>query len=80
MRRTSIISALLGNSSMPAESSPISLATKSAAPEHKVVVLADTDRLRLLAGEAAQSSLLKQIGLSFALVDSAGNVSEIQSS
>lgn len=47
-------------------------------PHHKVVVLADTDRLRVLAGYGAQNSLLKQIGLSFALVDRSGNVSEIQ--
>ena len=48
-------------------------------PQHKVVVLADTDRLRKLATQASQNTLIKQIGLSFALVDRSGNVSEIQS-
>ena len=48
-------------------------------PQHKVVVLADTARLRVLASYAVQNTLLKQIGLSFALVDRSGNVSEIQS-
>jgi len=49
-------------------------------PQHKVVVLADTCRLRLLVENAVQNKLLRQIGLSFALVDRSGNVSEIESS
>ena len=49
-------------------------------PQHKIVVLADTDRLRALASYAVKNILLKQIGLGFALVDRLGNVSEIQSS
>lgn len=46
-------------------------------PQHKVVVLADTDRLRALASYAIENTLMKQIGLSFALVDRSGKVSEI---
>ena len=49
-------------------------------PQYKVVVLADTNRLRGLASDAAQNTLLRQIGVSFALVDRLGNVSEFQSS
>lgn len=49
-------------------------------PQCKVVVLADTNRLRGLASDAAQNTLLRQIGVSFALVDRLGNVSEFQSS
>lgn len=49
-------------------------------PQYKVVVLADTDHFRVLATHAVQNTLLKQIGLSFALVDWSGNISEIQSS
>ena len=49
-------------------------------PKHRVVVLADTHRLRILASSAAQNNLLKQIGLSFVLVDRSGNVSELQTS
>jgi hypothetical protein len=48
-------------------------------PQQKVIVLADTDRLRALASYAIENTLLKQIRLSFALVDRSGNVSEIQS-
>jgi len=47
-------------------------------PQCKVVVLADTNRLRRLASDAAQNTLLRQIGVSFALVDRLGNVSEFQ--
>ena len=46
-------------------------------PQFKVVVLADTDRLRGLAGEATQNILLRQMGVSLALVDRLGNVSEV---
>lgn len=49
-------------------------------PQRRVVVLADTDRLRALANDAAQNTMLKQIGLSFALVDKSGNVREFQPS
>jgi hypothetical protein len=48
----------------------------SAQPQQKVIVLADTNRLRKLASDATQNTLLRQIGLSFALVDRLGNVSE----
>ena len=48
----------------------------AAQPQQKVIVLADTSRLQRLASEAAENTLLRQIGLSFALVDSLGNVSE----
>jgi hypothetical protein len=51
-----------------------------APPQQKVIVLADTDRFRALARYAVQNNTLKQIGLSFALVDLAGNVSEVQPS
>ena len=51
-----------------------------AQPQQKVIVLADTDRLRALASDAAQNTLLRQIGVSFALVDRLGNVSEFQPS
>ena len=51
-----------------------------AQPQQKVIVLADTDRLRALARYAVQNTLLRQIGVSFALVDRLGNVSEFQSS
>lgn len=45
-------------------------------PQYKVVVMADTNRLRGLASEAAQNTLLRQIGVGFALVDRLGNVTE----
>jgi len=47
-------------------------------PQWKVVVLADTNRLRGLVSDAAQNTLLRQIGVSFALVDRLGNVTEFQ--
>ena len=47
-------------------------------PKHKVVVLADTNRLRPIVEKAGQNKLIRQIGLSFALVDRSGNVSEIK--
>ena len=55
----------------------ISAGDLSPLPQHMVVVLPDTDRLRVLANKAAQNSYLRQIGLSFVLVGGSGRISEI---
>jgi len=47
-------------------------------PQQLVVVMADTKRLRALVSDTAHNGLLRQLGLSFALVNRSGEISEIQ--